>query len=744
MSQRHEDESWTENFAQGTEELEGVSLDCIADRDEAQADPSTSPDCNPDLVLAGQPRERSMAPDVKLELEILRQIANFGAHLDDLLTLFGPARENVDEVRATGARNDLTFSEERILALLERWKKAGLVELDSGAYGEPELYVITDAGMVTAGFPGWNAGLAEDRDGSLLDRGGTRGRLLASVGAALALLMRSEQAYRECELLSVWGIRRQGRVGQRYRFQPNVTGPRYCPMAVLDPREGKQTHATAIEVFDGSQERVRVESICRLVSKGEEVGHLRCYTTPSELPVLLKVVRELDASDRVSIYVIPDGGDAVTIAGLSPRSVLPASEMSVEERKMQVALLHCVGEFGSASFAGLRDYLGLEEDLLRRLVERSLEDKLLKHPRYTCDSVELLWLTESGCNRTGTRISKDPVTFEQAWLEKESLRVAPSVANHYPSRRMTTSRILARSRKLMPLLGPAELGYRPVLLVSRAADDSSPVAVVIVVGMRTEAQLRQMVDACVADRKMSQILIYSNREMLEMLKFIVSSRDNRKRIVVKALPVSERVQRERAAASKRRAALADKQAAEKRRTEREAARAIRAVASKTRSECHEPELPGLKPITDQVWGPFNELVDQLLDENDQARNRISTRFVANLLIWMIENEVPLDDLRSATHGINSQLFRERLRNIRRAGLFSELQRLVEEHEDRGPLDWGSEVLWAKPGRPGIGAGSMQRLQFSEQCSGLDEWPWIMEEEEGEEVMALLKSLELDK
>jgi hypothetical protein len=39
---------------------------------------------------------------------------------------------------------------------------------------------------------------------------------------------------------------------------------------------------------------------------------------------------------------------------------------------------------------------------------------------------------------------------------------------------------------------------------------------------------------------------------------------------------------------------------------------------------------------------------------------------------------------------------------------------------------------------------MQRLQFSEQCSGLDEWPWIMEEEEGEEVMALLKSLELDK
>ena len=67
MSQRHEDESWTENFAQGTEELEGVSLDCIADRDEAQADPSTSPDCNPDLVLAGQPRERSMAPDVKLE-----------------------------------------------------------------------------------------------------------------------------------------------------------------------------------------------------------------------------------------------------------------------------------------------------------------------------------------------------------------------------------------------------------------------------------------------------------------------------------------------------------------------------------------------------------------------------------------------------------------------------------------------------------------------------------------------------
>jgi vacuolar-type H+-ATPase subunit E/Vma4 len=342
------------------------------------------------------------------------------------------------------------------------------------------------------------------------------------------------------------------------------------------------------------------------------------------------------------------------------------------------------------------------------------------------------------------RIPKEPVTFEQAWLEKESLRVAPLVAKLYPSRRMTSARVLARSRKLMPLLGPAELGYRPVLLVSRGAEDKFPVAVVIVVGMRTETQLRQMVDACAADRKMSHVVIYINREMRETLKAIVKSRDSGKRVLVKALPASERVLRERAIESRRRAAVAEREAVQQRKAERqaerEAARAMRAAAHKSRSERHVPELPGLKPIIDEVWRPVGARLDELGEESDLSRQSVSNRFIANLLIWMIENGVFLDDLSSSTHGVSSQVFRVRLRRIRQTGLFAELQRLVEQHEDRGRLDWRSEVLWAKPVVP-VRRTNPWYWAVDGHPSDLEEWPLILADEEGADVLALVERLE---
>jgi hypothetical protein len=735
MSPSYTDGFGTEERPGDTDREPGALFDGVLGKEESEANLLTV--SNRVSVSRTEQRHHGLlSPSAECEKKMLEQIANFSAGLDDLVAVVGPGTAGEVETGLGGPREGFTFSEEEILVQLRRWKSAGLVKLDKTAGGQRDLYVSTDRGMSRAGFPDWDKGLYEPRDSALLDRGGERGRLLASVGAALELIIRTDEAYRDFRLLSVWGIRRQRRVNARYRFELSLSGHRHCPAAVLDPRDRQQNKATVVEVFDGTQKREHIESICRVMSKRKDVGHLRCYTTSHDLPILLEVVRRLDVSDRVSIYAIPEGADALTVAGLVPESVLSASEMTAQERKLQVALLHCVGEFGSASFAGLRDYLDLEEDLLRHLIEKSLEDGLLEQPRYTCDSVELLWLTESGCNRTGTKVSTDPVTFEQAWLEKETLRVAILVAARYPSRRMTNARILARKRRKMPTLGPAELGCSPALLVSRDIEDRSPVAVVIVIGMRTEAQLLQMVEACVADRKTSHILIYINREMIETLKSIVSSRDDHKRITVKMLPASERAQHERVVESKRREALADRAAVQERRIEREAARARRAAEPQTRSERHEPEVDGLRPIIDEVWNPFNALLNERLDEKDLARHRVSTRLIMNLLVWIAENKVPVANLRSASHGASAQAFRTRLESVQRVGLLAEFRKLVEEHEDRGSLNWGSYGVT-------VGQGGPVREQIDKRRSDRDGRARI-DSMEGEDVFALLERLKLDK
>jgi hypothetical protein len=619
-------------------------------------------------------RCRRLKAEVGRDREIFEQLANFNASVEDLMAIFGSVNPDGTETQW----GDQASTVSQIRALITEWQKTGLIELNGEKDGAAVFYIATDLGMIRAGLPDWHRGLFANRDASRLDRGGARGRLLASVGAALALDIRTDEAHLDFELLSVWGIRQQRRqAGKRYRFEINVSGRRHCPVAVLDPFDKRVEKPTVIEVFDGSLAPADVQKVCRSYNHRKDVGYLRCYTTEQEdLRILRELVREMDMQQKVAIYAIPEGAGALEIANLEPEFVPSSAELTKEELALRLAILKCLSEFGSASSAGLREYFSLTETQIERLIGSALRDGLIEQPKATCDNVKINWLTADGAKLTKRKISRAPVTFKQARMEKEILRIFSSVRARYPSRHVTTARILARARKLMPVIGPAELGYRPALLVSRGSKDRSPVAIVVLIEMRTEAQLKEMVDACISDRKMSHIFIYANRQMVEILRAILGRRDKSNRITLKPLPPSERTEHVLEDERKRRRRASHEAVVKQRKEEAQS----RKTTNVKRSEVHVIALDGMKPFGGGFWREWEDMLNGA--GHEQAPHGVSMRLVVNLRVWLAERSESIGFVTTDTCGMSTSTFKKALVEIDERGLWQPLQDLVETYIEK--------------------------------------------------------------
>lgn len=664
--------------------------------------------------LNAQRADEEINSDTQIRRRILVHIANFCASVKGLVVLYGPL---TDQERAAGADDPAGFapmSEKQIRECLRRYEAEDLIYLEKGGPGETDLYMPTDKGMRQAGFRAWNAGIREGYGGWILERGGRRGRLIASVAAAVGRNMRLDPAYRDFTLWSVWGMRREGRAikGRRYVSEVPIPrrgskpGRRHFPIALIRPKEGIDGAMTLVEIFDGSFDDEEMEIICRVCSKRSDVHRINCYVTPEMLPKLLEVAERLRSedktkaknTDKIAVYRIPDEGGAVAMVGLRPEriplSVLKREELTDAESSLQWRILECVGEAGSASVNGIAEYLVLGEAEVTLMLERSERERLVTRSSQVCDGVYLYWLTDKGSKKVELDLSVNPSSFREAWLDKECLRVAARVRRRFPRHMVMNKRQLEFAAEPMPIIGTLGASWTPALLVTTGKDGDDPIAVLIAHEIGTDFELERMVEACSQERRVSQILIYAASSVMGKLKELVASREASAQIKVLRLPKSERVAKTEAREVRRREVAAEKAEAEERRVERETKRAAKKPPRTRRCDYHIPYLPDLEPIGDTAWRAFETEFNRRIGKI--SSNSVSPRLVVNIVLWLLEHRQLWIEYRSPIRFVfknydacmvGDNAFAAWLSRFYWSGLWEVLQEVVREHEPERQPEW---------------------------------------------------------
>lgn len=614
-------------------------------------------------------RERETVPShIKNGMKVLGHVAGFTASVKDLKTVFTATTEWEREHGAVDPIDFEPLSEEQILAAVEWCVKEKLIELDTEADSETDLYLPTYRGMEKAGFKGWNAGLTESRGGWLLERGGEHGRTLAHIVSAVNRSVRIDKRYlkqvqldeglevvgglaqytRAYELWSLWRMRKQGRGDSfRYLFEVQTAERKHYPAAFLYPKAEVTGRAVLLEVFDRPlEDEVAVEEIEKILSvwsKRSTVYSVSCYVSEENALTVQEIVRDLKAQSKIYVIKIPEGADARAMAAAAPLPSLP-DEMTAADRTLQRRIIKCIGKARFASVAGIAGVLGVRDrrvaSLLADAVQgkpvdgKPVEDKPVKCSKNAIEGVDIYWLTDKGREEVGYPPKTKRVTVRHARFDKERLRLAALLKRGF-------------SRHTVELVGSVETEDLPALLLRPEDQTALPVAVVMALEIRGRVDLEHLVQKHAQDREVSRTIIYAVPALAEVLKDIAEAHD---RVTIRSL-LSEQEEARRKASEKRRKieanrvsdlarreALAQKvkqekeeirradAAAAKKATAKKAAAkraAIRkAVAKEThtppnpkppqerspyRSEKHRPKnVPGMRPVGAAAWKEFDE------------------------------------------------------------------------------------------------------------------------------------------
>jgi hypothetical protein len=670
-------------------------------------DPYTD-DVGPILDLLFGSRSRAAEVNetsIGIEWRVLKQIANFCATRADLLTLFGPLTERELAAGATGLCDFPPMSEAELDARLAQYLAEGLCRVEEGEADEHDLYIPTSLGMRHAGFIGWNAGISERHGGWLLERGGLRGRMLASVAAAVSRNLQLDRRFENFSVWSLWEMRRAARGRRRprergrRRYLAEVAVPRrgervghrHYPAALICPKPGVDASITLIEIFDGVFDDEEMEIICRGWTVRRDVHRVNCYVTEEVLPRIWEILRRLSGSDRVAIYKLPPTPRATALVGLQqeqpPMALTPRSELRPDDEATQQQILECIGEAGSASVSALAEYLNLDEAYVQVLVEIAEQSGLISRSNHVCDGAHLFWLTKEGVDRVNLTLPAQPSSFRQARFDNDCLRIAARVRRRFPRHDVMNARQLRLVGESMLTIGGPELGLIPGLVARPRTPKGSLAAVMVARELGTITELEQMVSACAEDQQMSLILIYAAQAFIGQLKGLVRAHDVGGRIEVKRLPTAARAAKKKDEQTQHSAATALAPWSRPRPANKQTKKEVEAPKPR-RCDQHVPQLPGLKPIGDAAWEAFEDALVRRV--GPPSGNSVSVRLIINVAIWLIEHNrsVTYVNTHSRTCLVSGTAFTCWLARLHYAGLWGVLQSVIERYEpERGRLRW---------------------------------------------------------